>query len=474
MRALLIATGYQKEMEPILHNRPTPLLKIADKPIISHVIEYLVPCGIKEFDLILSHQPETVEELLGDGARWGISITYHLVRSGENPYATIGSVASHWGEEEVLIGRADSIPKLDLFDEKKEMVFFFDELREWTGWGIIPASKLANVPAVTAENDLPQLFHENKHEVIIDSFLSTRSLSELLMSNFRFISGPSSEHLFPTTAKMVEPSIWISRAVTLHPTAKINPPAFIGENCKIGPGVVIGPNAVIENQCIIDMGTHIEQSLICKGSYVGETLDIRNVIVNKNLLIDLTHGTNLFVQDDFILSGVDFPSIKFRLMGFVARCQGFLALLLFSPFYAIMRCQYPLAKKKVLCLPQPYKKGDWRTFDWFTFEGDDQNGAFFRFFRRLPALWNVVRGEAHLIGVRPLSIEEVEALSADWKKLYLCSKVGIINQSKLDCSEESSSDELYASEAFYAVQVGWLYDLKLLYRWFKRKVGFNA
>ena len=114
MRALLVATGYRKVMEPLVSYRPTVLLNIADKPIIFHIIEALIKRKITDFDLILSHFPEQVEECLGDGKRWGINIRYHLAKDPNTPFASIIPAVRTWKEEPVLFGVADSLPHLPL------------------------------------------------------------------------------------------------------------------------------------------------------------------------------------------------------------------------------------------------------------------------------------------------------------------------------------------------------------------------
>ena len=71
MRAIVIATGEAPDMTGLSERYPAPMLPLVDRPFIQHVVEILVDQGVTVFDFVLSHQPEKIEEVLGDGTRWG-------------------------------------------------------------------------------------------------------------------------------------------------------------------------------------------------------------------------------------------------------------------------------------------------------------------------------------------------------------------------------------------------------------------
>jgi hypothetical protein len=64
VRAVVIAIGESTAMRSLNECYPTPLLPLLDRPFIQHVVECLVDLGATEFDFILSHLPERVEQLL--------------------------------------------------------------------------------------------------------------------------------------------------------------------------------------------------------------------------------------------------------------------------------------------------------------------------------------------------------------------------------------------------------------------------
>ena len=306
-------------------------------------------------------------------------------------------------------------------------------------------------------------------------FFSARSSHELKESNKKFINQEEESFLFPTTTKKVEPGVWISRAVTIEPGVKVIPPILIGENTHIKSGARIGPDAIIENHCIIDNNSVIENSLICQNSYVGETLEINNCIVDRNSLINLSLGTHLTIQEEFLISESTPPAIHHFTKKIVERTLGGLLLVALSPIYLLMRTLYPIEKKKKLILPSQDDPEQWNSFDLYFFNNSplEQNGLLLTYFSWLPTLINIMKGELSFIGSPTRSIEETIQLPSEWQKLYLKTKPGIITLCDIYHGKNASEDEQYASEAYYATQMNALFDIKLFFYWLLNKIRGN-
>lgn len=76
MRVLLLAAGRGERMRPLTDGVPKPLLEVAGKPLIEHLIDRLVAGGLRE--LVVNHawQGARIEAALGDGSRFGARIVY--------------------------------------------------------------------------------------------------------------------------------------------------------------------------------------------------------------------------------------------------------------------------------------------------------------------------------------------------------------------------------------------------------------
>lgn len=83
MKAMILAAGRGKRMRPLTDAVPKPLLSVGGKPLIEHHLTALARAGIDELVVNLSWHADSIRDFLGDGAKYGLSISY----SNEGPEA---------------------------------------------------------------------------------------------------------------------------------------------------------------------------------------------------------------------------------------------------------------------------------------------------------------------------------------------------------------------------------------------------
>lgn len=76
MKAMILAAGRGERMRPLTDHCPKPLLPAADKPLIEYHLERLAAAGFKDIVINHAHLGEQLVAALGDGSRWGLSITW--------------------------------------------------------------------------------------------------------------------------------------------------------------------------------------------------------------------------------------------------------------------------------------------------------------------------------------------------------------------------------------------------------------
>lgn len=76
MRAMILAAGLGKRMQPLTADLPKPLLKVGGKSLIEHQIERLVAGGVTGIVINHFYLGDMIEKLLGNGSRYGTSISY--------------------------------------------------------------------------------------------------------------------------------------------------------------------------------------------------------------------------------------------------------------------------------------------------------------------------------------------------------------------------------------------------------------
>ena len=90
-KAMILAAGLGERMRPLTDHTPKPLLKVGGKPLIVWQIQRLQTAGFGELVINHAHLGQKIEDFLGDGAQWGVSIAWS--RELE-PLETAGGIAT--------------------------------------------------------------------------------------------------------------------------------------------------------------------------------------------------------------------------------------------------------------------------------------------------------------------------------------------------------------------------------------------
>jgi hypothetical protein len=476
MRAIVFAPGDASGMPALTESRSAPMLPLVDRPFLQHVLETLVDAGVHRFDFVLHHHPDQVETHFGDGKRWGSEIRYHLARDGAAAYQTLQAM-NHTDDMTVVV-HADRLPLLppNAFAQPAML----DHDGQWTGWAAVPAVTLRSLAAASTEEEA---------EKIVRSAVSTRVSCELQLSirdYDRYLDAHAAvlDQRFPLallTGRQAGERVWISRNVSIHPSATLTAPVFIGENCRIGEGVQLGPGVVIGPNSVIDRKSSVRETVVLPGSYVGEALDIERSFVDQGKLVNVAIGAELGLGDDFLLGSMAPAIARSRAAGLVDRLLALALLIVFFPIVvlvaigvAVSRLSSPFASREFVRLPAPPDPHRWKTARLTTLTAGTARSPLAHFLLRfLPGLPTAILGRVSLAGVEPRSPEEIESLNSDWRALYLKAHPGLVTEAFVQYGDRATTDEQYACEAFYAAAPGMSLDLSILRRYVARILGFG-
>lgn len=73
---IILAGGMATRLYPVTRNVPKAMIHICGRPFIDHQLRLLQEKGISEVILCIGNLGSNIEEFVGDGARWGLSVRY--------------------------------------------------------------------------------------------------------------------------------------------------------------------------------------------------------------------------------------------------------------------------------------------------------------------------------------------------------------------------------------------------------------
>jgi len=87
---LIMAGGSGSRLRPYTETCPKPMLSVAGKPMLEHIIERAHAEGFGHFVISIQYLGHVIEDYFGDGARWNVRIDY--LRE-ETPLGTAGALS---------------------------------------------------------------------------------------------------------------------------------------------------------------------------------------------------------------------------------------------------------------------------------------------------------------------------------------------------------------------------------------------
>lgn len=114
MQAIILAGGKGTRLFPYTVSIPKPLIPIGDTPIIEIVLRQLAHHGFTNITLALGYMADMMQAYVGDGSRYGVSITCSLE---SKPLGTIAPLRLMKGlEENFLVMNGDLLTDIDYGD----------------------------------------------------------------------------------------------------------------------------------------------------------------------------------------------------------------------------------------------------------------------------------------------------------------------------------------------------------------------
>lgn len=111
LKAVVMAGGFGKRLQPLTDDIPKPMLKIGERPVLEHIIRQLSDSGIRQVKITTHYKPEKITDHFGDGRDFNVNLEYV---TEEQPLGTAGSLGLiEPPTEPVLVMNGDILTRVD-------------------------------------------------------------------------------------------------------------------------------------------------------------------------------------------------------------------------------------------------------------------------------------------------------------------------------------------------------------------------
>lgn len=335
MKALLTGGGRGTRLRPITYTSNKHLIPIANKPMILYALEYVRDAGITEIGINYNDSKEEFEALLGDGASFGVHITY-IHQPEPIGLANIVAVAHQFlGDEPFIFYLSDNILAGGITDfvqsfekNKPDAQLLLAEVPDPERFGV-PEIKDGRVIKVEEKPEHPKsnyavtgvYMYSNRiwgaiegpeairpsargeyeisdvHQWLIDHncrveainvtgwWKDTGKPADLLAANRLILEKhyQFSQEGDIDTASEIQGNVHVPKGSSII-NSKVTGPVTLGENTKI-ENSTIGPFTSINGNCLIKNST-IENSIVFSSSTIENVAaTIAGSLIGKNVTI---------------------------------------------------------------------------------------------------------------------------------------------------------------------------------------------
>ena len=318
MKAILLAAGMGKRLEPITNLIPKPMIKVAGKPILEYILEDLLDCGFDDFCIVVGHESKQIIEYFENWNK-NAKITFVMQEKLTGTATAVYCAKDFVGKDPFLLYLSDTLIPIDLKSILSEVlmeenavsilsskVFFNDStsvgniviednyvtqiseksanLKSNLAWAGLAFFKDASI-FQNIENLSPSERGEYDITEVMNLFLNqNKKIKNYLCEKFIDCGTPNG--LLEGVKFILECKYHKKNNYSI----KIIEPCYIGKNCSFGDDVTLGPFVSIGDNVTISNHVKLEKSLIFDYTNIQSNKVITSSIISNKFHLSLDNN----------------------------------------------------------------------------------------------------------------------------------------------------------------------------------------
>jgi mannose-1-phosphate guanylyltransferase/phosphomannomutase len=332
-----MAGGFGTRLKPLTINRPKPMVPVANRPLMEHIVALLRRHGITDLVSILYFQPDHITSHFGDGSAFGVDMRYV---TADADYGTAGAVRNAGDlilDDRTIVISGDVLTDFDLTaairsheervaeatialtsvenplafgiviaDEESGRIERFLEKPTWgevfsdtinTGIYILEPEALQRVPARTNVDFSKDLFPQMLREeaglygyVASGYWRDIGNIDEYRVAHRDALAGRVSLDFAGRHQEQTGGSMWLESGVRLGGNVTVRGTVVVGRDAQIGDDVVL-ENVIVGAGSVIGDGAELRDTVLwdrCRvggRARMGESVCASRVHIGKSALI---------------------------------------------------------------------------------------------------------------------------------------------------------------------------------------------
>ncbi len=328
MQAVIMAGGEGSRLRPLTGNMPKPMLPVANRPLMEHILLLLRQHGITDVVATVQFLSSVIRNYFGDGSDLGVSLSY---ATEEVPLGTAGSVCA---AQDLLDGTfvvisGDSLTDLDLSDviafhraKGSAATLVLKRMKDPLEFGIVMTDEAGRIERFLEKPTWGQVFTDTINTGIYvlepevldlippdQPYDFSSELFPLMLDKgldlFGYVTEAywtdvgntdaylqASRDVLARRVKVqvpgfeLRPGVLVGEDVEIDPTARLEGPAIVGDNVRIGAGSVIGPYAVLGYNVLVGNDARVSQGVVMDRAHVGPMGQVRGGVLGRGSSLD--------------------------------------------------------------------------------------------------------------------------------------------------------------------------------------------
>ncbi len=322
MKALIPVAGAGTRLRPHTYTQPKPLIPVAGKPILAHIIDELLKADFREFVFVIGYLGEKIKDFVTEryknlrcefvhqeerhGLGHAIWTARHTFQNEKDIFIALGDTVFEMDLKQMLSSPTSTLGVKAVANPRDFGIVELDDkgfIKKVIEKPKIPLSNTALVGLykILEVNTLIECLEKNIKDNVMTNgeFQLADALQKMIESGVKMTTMPvnnwfdcgKKDILLETNRSLLNKNNVYDVDLPTFDNTIIVHPVSIGDNCNIansiiGPYVTIGNNARIESSIIVDsiIGSFTQlDEIILNQSVIGSDTSIRGIKRSLNI-----------------------------------------------------------------------------------------------------------------------------------------------------------------------------------------------